>query len=203
MNRLKKMFAIFLSANLILASSVFPSYGLDKKEKTIFDDLSFEYEAAFENIGFNKSFEPELVEDEPDVTKVENELVEEEKEEAEDIYKFEASEYEIELLALVTMAEAEGESDEGKRLVIDTILNRVDSGYFPDTIEGVIYQSGQFSSMWNGRVDRCYVRDDICELVREELQSRVDYDVIFFTAGGYGYYGTPMYSVGNHYFSSY
>ena len=31
----------------------------------------------------------------------------------------------IELIAIVTMAEAEGECEEGKRLVIDTILNRV------------------------------------------------------------------------------
>ena len=188
MNKLKKIFVTMLAANLVLVSSLFPSYGFDESEKTIFDDMSFKYETAFENIGFYDSFEPELVEEEPEVAEVEEEL---------------ASDYEIELLALVTMAEAEGESDEGKRLVIDTILNRVDSGYFPDTIEEVVYQSGQFSSMWNGRVDRCYVDDYICELVREELKVRQDYDVMFFTAGGYGYYGTPMYSVGNHYFSSY
>ena len=35
-------------------------------------------------------------------------------------------------------------SDEGKRLVIDTVLNRVDSKYFPDTIHDVIYQKGHF-----------------------------------------------------------
>lgn len=40
----------------------------------------------------------------------------------------------IELVALVTMAEAEGECEEGKRLVIDTILNRVDSASFPNTV---------------------------------------------------------------------
>lgn len=50
------------------------------------------------------------------------------------------SKEDIELIALVTMAEAEGECEEGKRLVIDTILNRVDSDYFPDTIRDVIYQ---------------------------------------------------------------
>lgn len=49
------------------------------------------------------------------------------------------SEDEIELLALVTVAEAEGESEYGKRLVIDTILNRVDAKSFPNTIRGVIY----------------------------------------------------------------
>lgn len=109
----------------------------------------------------------------------------------------------IELIALVTMAEAEGECEEGKRLVIDTILNRVDSVYFPDTVYDVVYQANQFSSMWNGRVDKCFVNDDICQLVEEELQSRTNVDTIFFTAGGYGKYGTPMFQVGNHYFSSY
>lgn len=108
----------------------------------------------------------------------------------------------IELIALVTMAEAEGECEKGKRLVIDTILNRVDSKRFPNTVKGVIYQPAQFSSMWNGRVNRCYVMEDICQLVREELQSRTNYDVAFFHAGKYGKYGTPLFQVGNHYFSS-
>ncbi|WP_301425259.1 cell wall hydrolase [Bacteroides caecimuris] len=109
----------------------------------------------------------------------------------------------ISLIALVTMAEAEGECEEGKRLVIDTILNRVDSEYFPDNVYDVVYQRSQFSSIWNGRVDRCEVREDICELVREELQSRTNTDVIFFTAGEYSKYGVPMFQVENHYFSSY
>lgn len=113
------------------------------------------------------------------------------------------SKEDIELIALVTMAEAEGESEEGKRLVIDTILNRMDSPYFPDTVYDVIYQRNAFSSMWNGRVDRCVVRDDIIILVEEELRTRLNYDTLFFTAGKYGRYGTPMFQVGNHYFSSY
>ena len=55
------------------------------------------------------------------------------------------------------MAEAEGECEEGKRLVIDTILNRVDSEHFPDTVYEVIYQPNQFSSMWNPFVEKPYV----------------------------------------------
>lgn len=113
------------------------------------------------------------------------------------------SDEEIELIALVTMAEAEGECEEGKRLVIDTILNRVDSEHFPNTVYEVIYQPSQFSSMWNGRVDRCEVREDICQLVREETKIRTNYEVMFFTAGDYGKYGNPMFQVQNHYFSSY
>ena len=107
----------------------------------------------------------------------------------------------IELLALITMAEAEGESEEGKRMVIDTILNRVDSERFDNTISEVIYAPNQFTSMRNGRVDRCYVADDIYQLVIEELTNRTNYDVLYFTAYQYGAYGTPMFQIGNHYFS--
>lgn len=113
------------------------------------------------------------------------------------------SDEEIDLLALLTMAEAEGECEEGQRLVIDTVLNRVDSGYWPNTVTEVIYQPNQFTSMWNSRVDRCEVREYFRELVIEELDSRSNYDVVFFRADKYSKYGTPLFSVGNHYFSSF
>lgn len=113
------------------------------------------------------------------------------------------SDEDIDLLALVTMAEAEGEPEEGKRLVVDTILNRIDSDKFPNTVSDVVYQKSQFSSMWNGRVDRCYVKEDIRQLVIEEIESRKNYDVMFFTADRYSDYGTPMFRVGDHCFSSY
>lgn len=109
---------------------------------------------------------------------------------------------EIDLIALVTMAEAEGESEYGKRLVIDTILNRVDSDDFPDTVDGVIYQKSQFSCMWDGRINSCYVSEDICQLVREELESRTNGDVLFFRTKHYSNYGTPLFVEGNHYFST-
>lgn len=112
-----------------------------------------------------------------------------------------ATDAEIELLALVTMAEAEGEPEEGKRLVIDTVLNRVDAvGRWPNTISEVIYQPGQFVAMSNGRAERCHVTEEVRQLVREELLSRTDTEVVYFTAGGYGRYGTPVFQVGNHYF---
>ena len=109
----------------------------------------------------------------------------------------------IELIALITMAEAEGEPVEGQRLVIDTILNRVDNPAFPNTVYDVIYQPGQFTCVWNGRLSRCYVSEDICQLVREELESRYSYDTIYFCAGGYSGYGQRLFQVGNHYFSSF
>ena len=110
---------------------------------------------------------------------------------------------EIDLIALVTMGEAEGETELGKRLVIDTILNRIDHTSFPDTVYDVVYQPNQFSVMWNSRIDRCYVMPEIVELVKEELLERTNYDCVFFMAGGYSKYGEPLFQECCHYFSSY
>lgn len=110
---------------------------------------------------------------------------------------------EVCLIAQVVQAEAEGECEEGKRLVIDVILNRKDSEHFPNTVYDVIYQPRHFSVMWNGRFERCGVREDICQMVREEILSRQNSEVIFFNAGRFSKYGVPMFQVQNHYFSSY
>lgn len=110
---------------------------------------------------------------------------------------------EFELLALVTMAEAEDESELGKRLVIDTVLNRVDSPHFPNNITDVIYQKHQFTSMWNGRYKKAYVDDYIRNLVLEELKNRTNSDVIFFRMDRYSDYGTPLFKEDGHYFSAY
>lgn len=114
-----------------------------------------------------------------------------------------ATQEEIELIALCVMAEAEGECEYGQRLVIDVILNRVDDPHFPDTIYDVIYQKNQFAGMYGDRITRCYVKDELVQLVREELENRTDYDVVFFRTGYYHSYGVPMFQVGAHYFSSY
>lgn len=50
------------------------------------------------------------------------------------------SDEDVALIALMTMTEAEGEPEEGQRLVIDSVLNRVDDPHFPDTIYDVIWQ---------------------------------------------------------------
>lgn len=113
------------------------------------------------------------------------------------------SEADIQLLSLLTMAEAEGESEEGQRLVIDVVLNRVDDPHFPDTIYEVVYQKNQFSGMCEERVSRCYVMNELVQLVREELEHRTNYDVVYFRTEHYHSYGVPLFQVGAHYFSSY
>lgn len=108
------------------------------------------------------------------------------------------------LLALIAMAEAEGESELGKRLVIDTVLNRVDSCEFPNTIYEVIYQKNQFSSISDGRADKIkdQIDTDIYRLVDDETYIRQNYEVLYFTSDHYGQYGSPAFSEGNHYFST-
>lgn len=134
------------------------------------------------------------------VEQVETIVVEEE---IEEVVELPLTDEEIDLVALVTMAEAEGECEEGKRWVIDVILNRLDSPRFPNTIHGVIYAKNQFECMTNGRVDRCYVRDDIRQLVIEELKSRTNDHVHYFRTDHYHNFGVPVDQVGNHYFSTY
>lgn len=107
------------------------------------------------------------------------------------------------LIAKITMAEAENESEYGQRLVIDSILNRVDHYAFPNTIEGVIYQKNQFSCVSNGRADKCYAKKELIDLVESELSNRTNEDVIFFRAKEYSIYGTPLFQEGGHCFSSY
>lgn len=112
------------------------------------------------------------------------------------------SEDEMNLIALVVMAEADGQCEEGRRLVIDVILNRLDSPIFPNTVYDVIYQPEQFACMWNGRIDVCYVKEENLKLIKEELYSRFSFDAVFFRTKHFFDFGTPLFQVGAHYFSS-
>lgn len=107
----------------------------------------------------------------------------------------------LETLAICVEAEAGNQDLYGKRLVVDVILNRVDSGTFPDDIESVIYQKNQFSTATNGAMDRVKEpSEETFEAVRLELANRTDPDILYFTAGGYNKYCSPAYKYGDHYF---
>lgn len=92
------------------------------------------------------------------------------------------------LLAKIAMAEAESEDTECKALVILTVLNRVESDKFPDTIKEVIYQHDQFTPVLNGRFDwvepdeDCYAALRLVESGWDESQGALyfetaDYEV--------------------------
>lgn len=54
------------------------------------------------------------------------------------------SKEDIRLLAAITYLEAGNQSYYGKQCVASVVINRVESKKFPNTLKGVIYQSGQF-----------------------------------------------------------
>lgn len=57
------------------------------------------------------------------------------------------------LLSCCVYGEARGESYTGKVAVAAVILNRVKSSAFPDSISGVIYQSGAFTCVSDGQIN--------------------------------------------------
>ena len=52
-------------------------------------------------------------------------------------------------------------------------------------------------------MDRVAITKEVVTLIEEEVRNRTNSDVMFFRAKKYSNYGVPMFSVGNHYFSSY
>lgn len=58
------------------------------------------------------------------------------------------------LLSAIIFCEAGGESYAGQVAVGAVVLNRVKSASFPNSISGVVYQSGQFSPVANGALAR-------------------------------------------------
>lgn len=162
-------------------------------------------EVTIENLKFDPDELDELRFDIPEFSEPKPIEIEEEEvvEEVQEEPEYGLSDEEIDLIALITMAEAEAEPEEGKRLVIDTILNRVDLPYFPNTVNGVIYQPNQYSCVWSDRLSRCEVREDIVQLVREELLNRTNSEVVFFRTLHYHPFGVPVMQVGHHYFSKY
>ena len=60
----------------------------------------------------------------------------------------------VDLLARLISAEARGEPYEGQVAVGAVVLNRVKHASFPNSISGVIYQSGAFSCLYDGQFDQ-------------------------------------------------
>ena len=75
-----------------------------------------------------------------------------------------------ELLARLINAEARGEPYKGQVAVGAVVLNRVKSSSFPDTISGVIYQKGQFSSVTDGQINKAIDKDStVYEAARDAI----------------------------------
>ena len=87
------------------------------------------------------------------------------------------------LLAKCVYAEARGEPYKGQVAVAAVVLNRVSSSSFPNTVSGVIYQSGAFSCVSNGSINN--TPDSDC--IRAALDALNGWD----PTGGCLYYYNP------------
>lgn len=106
---------------------------------------------------------------------------------------------ELELLARVVQAEAGNQGLYGKQLVVDVIFNRVDSSKFPNTVEGVCSQSGQFSVYASGAIYRVEPDIETYQAICLELDNRENDFILYFNNSGFG--KNPWKKVGDHYFS--
>lgn len=107
------------------------------------------------------------------------------------------------LLANLIYCEAGGEPYEGQLAVGAVVINRVLSGAFPNTVVGVIYQSGQFEPVSNGHLavalaanlatDSCYQAADAAMAGQTNVS-----DCIFFRTPIPQV--TPRYTIGGHIF---
>ena len=111
----------------------------------------------------------------------------------------ETAKYNQELLASVIFCEAGNQSYEGQVAVGAVVMNRINSDKFPDTMEEVIYQSGQFVPAMTGWLDKVRASSSYTESAMKAAKDAIMGvnpigNCLFFDQGGYGY------QIGAHFF---
>lgn len=108
----------------------------------------------------------------------------------------------LDLLERCVMAEGGGESYECQRAIACVIVNRVLSENYPNTVEAVIKQDGQFST-WPSQIRRAAATDEVKQAVREALTSAViPENVFYFRADYYHRWATDYCKIDNTWFST-
>lgn len=103
------------------------------------------------------------------------------------------------LMASIIFCEAGNQSHEGQVAVGAVIMNRVRDGAFPDTVEEVVYQSGQFGPVATGWLDKIRSTDGYTEAAMQAARDALAGanpigNCLYFDQGGYGM------QIGAHYF---
>ncbi len=102
-------------------------------------------------------------------------------------------------------APAEGElTTEGRVYIAVTIINRVNDSRFPSTVENVLTQRGQFSTVRNGQsvTNRTTYSDEAVIAAYEWIEQGDAPECLFFNCRGYFSGREPVAYVGGNYFSS-
>lgn len=113
-------------------------------------------------------------------------------------YLFYVTEEERALMERVVMSEGSILPLEGKQAIAQTIINRVKSNKFPNSIEGVINQPYQYSTADNG-----VPNTECAEAVEAALRFEgFPTDMYYFRTGHYHSFGEDYCQIGNTYFST-
>ena len=114
------------------------------------------------------------------------------------------SKSEYEDLCKIVQAEAGNQDEQGKILVANVIINRVNDAKFENNIHDVIFASGQFSPIKNGSFNKAVPTEETIEAVEKVLDGE-DYSegALYFRAtssnGNWGKHKI-LFSHGNHKF---
>ena len=84
------------------------------------------------------------------------------------------------ILYRITEAEATGGNVEQKKNVVSCVLSRVRAPQWPDTIKGVVFQSQQFTPIWDGRYYKVTITDSTKEAVDWVLKYGETHDCLWF-----------------------
>lgn len=104
-------------------------------------------------------------------------------------YRF-LEEDELDVLQRIVEAEAGNEDEDGKLLVANVVLNRVDSDRFPGTVTEVVFQQSkgvtQFSPVASGRIHTVEVSEETVAAVERALAGEdISQGALYFAARKY------------------
>lgn len=106
----------------------------------------------------------------------------------------EATASDVELLAALIECEAGSRHYEGMLAVGSVVVNRMKSRHYPNTLRGVIYQSGQFTPAHDGKLERVLnrgVKDSCVKAAQDALNGKNNVgDCVSFRAANSGRPGT-------------
>lgn len=109
----------------------------------------------------------------------------------------------FDLLRRIMALEGHSEGHDGLKAIAEVVFNRMRSEKFPDTLEGVIYQRGQFATV--RYLKKPYVLpgeaedDAISEVLRETETVLPSTDYVFFSRGKSN--GKAFVKINHHWFS--
>ena len=110
---------------------------------------------------------------------------------------------EVLLMQKVVSAESRGESQEAQYTVACVILNRMESPIFPDSLEEVVRQSGQFTCVGNGVINNVPITESVEQAVARALDNNtVDENVLWFRSAHYHSFHNQAFRIGELFFSA-